>query len=464
MSDQHVPDPSQKSRPLASSAGADSVAPPPPSNNLDSDITDELTDHLSLVSRDLQLAGHPPQEANQIAHHKFGDVAAIRRRLWWIQQGDEVMLRTAFAIVLVVLVLAVAALGIGGWRISETMNELGATLAEVSAAQNASLQYSRQPDRGLSIQGRLYVGDRSKPASFSEVHLYHLPDIKLVERLSADKDGRFATAPLPPGQYFVIAPLVGESNPVVAQREPLDRSALFVAQSAPINVYPWSTDTNVEMDLKIFPTGELSFELTRSVMFNITPKEADQSKSGGVLRTFETVLFLVIPNDGARLPEPNVWKSDMKWPLMGAYNYSHTSTQAYRADDIKRRRIFVGQPTDFDRLHGAQSVPVFRVGKYTAGAYLRVFEITRFGGPSRGKSQTPEQILTELPTDQKATFEVVDGRRAHLRVTPPDGFEDQARAALEESFEDDERLQALLDRVWPVKVEFLGQQEISKRD
>ncbi|MEX2141638.1 MAG: permease prefix domain 1-containing protein [Pirellulales bacterium] len=463
MPDQPPPNPPHDPPPLASSTTADSLAPQTPSN-LDADITDELTDHLSLSARDLQLAGHAPDEAHQIAHQKFGDIATIRRRLWWILKGDVLMLRAALAVVLVVLVLAVAALGIGGWQISQTMNKLRETLAEISAAQKASLPHSRQSDRGLSIQGRLYIGERSKPASFSEVHLYHLPDLKLVERLSADQDGRFATAPLPPGQYFVIAPLVGESNPIVAQREPLDRAALFVAQSAPINVYPWSAGTNVEMDLKMFPTGELSFELTRNVMFNITPKAADQSKRGGVVRSFETVLFLVIPNDGARLPEPNVWKSDLKWPLIGAYNYMHTATQAYRAADIERQRILLGEPTDFDRLHGPQNAPIFQAGTYQAGAHLRIFELTAYGAPSRGKSRMPEQIFAELPADQKVTFEMVANRRAHLRVTPPDGFEEQARAALDESFEDDEKLQALLDRVWPVKVEFLGQHEISQRD
>src|SRR4051812_32538013 len=90
----------------------DIAAPQPQSPDLQSDIADELTDHLALSSRDLQLAGHSADESHQLAHQKLGDITAIRRRLWWIHKGDEFMQRAAFVIVLVVLILAVAALGV----------------------------------------------------------------------------------------------------------------------------------------------------------------------------------------------------------------------------------------------------------------------------------------------------------------------------------------------------------------
>src|SRR5688500_17345192 len=127
------------------------LTPQLPSDTLDTDITDELTDHLSRSARDLQLAGHTPAEANQLAQQKVGDIPSVRRRLWWIQKGDEIMLRAALAVVLVVLVLAVAALGIGGWQISQTMNDLGDTLATMNETQRALLANRAQEDRPLAI-------------------------------------------------------------------------------------------------------------------------------------------------------------------------------------------------------------------------------------------------------------------------------------------------------------------------
>ena len=172
-------------------AAAESVAPSPSPPNLNADITDELTDHLSLAARDLQLAGHPADEAQKLAHQKFGDLAAIRRRLFWIHQGDELMLRTALAIVCAVLVIAVAALGIGNWRMSRTIDDLHSTLATVSQNQKAitdaqkSILESQQQNRPLTIEGQLYVGDRSKPAAGAEVHLYRVSDRKLIDKYAA---------------------------------------------------------------------------------------------------------------------------------------------------------------------------------------------------------------------------------------------------------------------------------------
>ena len=55
MFDPSVPNPPPEPQPPVG-YNADSVAPTPPSTHLDSDITDELADHLSLAARDLQLA------------------------------------------------------------------------------------------------------------------------------------------------------------------------------------------------------------------------------------------------------------------------------------------------------------------------------------------------------------------------------------------------------------------------
>ncbi len=125
------------------------------------------------------------------------------------------MARAALGLAIAVLILAVVGLAIGGWRMNSAINDLGNTLAAINESQKALVDSQKQVNRPLVIRGRLYIGDKSKPADYAEVHLYRLPEAKLVERISADNEGRFITPPLEAGSYFLIAPLVGELNPSV---------------------------------------------------------------------------------------------------------------------------------------------------------------------------------------------------------------------------------------------------------
>ncbi len=114
--------------------------------------------------------------------------------------------------------------------------------------------------------------------------LFDLPNGQLLDHLYADEEGRFVSKPLPPGPYFVLAPLVGKENPIVDQGGGIGpfankQTPLFAIQSEPISVYPWSKKRSVEIDVKMFPVGEVSFELNRPLPKSIEVGEGDQKIS-----------------------------------------------------------------------------------------------------------------------------------------------------------------------------------------
>ncbi len=260
----------------------------PPGSDARGDIDDEIGDHLALAARDLQLAGHANDEARQLALAKFGDVDQIRRKCWWIQQGDAVMARAALGLAIAVLILAVVGLAVGGWRMNSAINDLGDTLAAINESQKSLVDSQKQVNRPLVIRGRLYIGDKSKPADYAEVHLYRLPEAKLIERISADNEGRFITPPLEAGSYFLVAPLVGELNPSVYHAETIkDYVPLFVVQSAPISVFPWAELKEVELDLAMIGVGQISYELTEPLPGEI-PLRIPAKRNGDGLRSISS--------------------------------------------------------------------------------------------------------------------------------------------------------------------------------
>jgi hypothetical protein len=346
MSDQPIPYPPHDPQPLA--GHADSLAPPPSSSNLDADITDELTDHLALSARDLQLTGHAPTEAHQIAQQKFGDIATIRRRLFWIHQGDEVMLRTALAVICAVLIVAVAALGIGNWRMSRTIDDLHGTLADVSEnqkritdAQKIILE-AQQLNRPLSIQGLLYLGDPSKPAAGADVHLYRVSDRKLIDEYTTTPEGRFTTAPQAPDRYFLVAPLVG-ANPNVRRLESStsggfsssassgarsDSGPAFAVQTPPITLSQQNYSPAVELDVRMIPVGQVSFDMSAPMPSFRFPGPARQRDRHQALEsqlrerrislpsTLRSRLQIVLLKEGPPLPVLATRQRELAdWPL-----------------------------------------------------------------------------------------------------------------------------------------------------
>jgi hypothetical protein len=484
-----------------SSPAADSVAPPPSSSNLDSDITDELTDHLSLAARDLQLAGHTPEEAHQLAHRKFGDVATIRRRLWWIHQGDELMLRTALAIVCTVLILAVAALGIGNWRMSRTIDDLHATLGTMSENQKAltdaqkSILETQRLNRPLTIQGHLYVGDPSTPAPGAAVHLYRVSDRKLIEKYTSDARGQFVTAPLAPDRYFIIAPLVGFNFSRVwagAAREKPDAvpdgaRSLFGAQSAPIEVSIDGKQPQIDLDVQPIPVGQVSFDPPRgSVSIHLPDRElrlgrqlsdeqikwlkytfelASSLRDKGISFPIQlhSVLRVVMVKQGPDVPDliPSRISNDEQWSVgRGIYGGGLEKTQAWAGHWSS------DQPLFFGRL--GRGFDLCETGKYRFAAYLTLQEFNP-GGSELGasRSEDRERVALErmqsLPPGNVQHIEVQEGRRTHLRLIAPADFDKEVLAAME-NVSNQADFDALFDRVWPVQVEQFGYEEMILKD
>jgi hypothetical protein len=462
-----VPNPQHESQLLAG-AHADSAAPPSPSTNLDSDITDELTDHLALASRDLQLAGHTGDEVQKLAHQKFGDIAALRRRLWWIQKGDEVMLRTAFAIVLVVLVLAVAALGIGGWQISQTMSELGDALATMNETQRALLASREKEERPLAIRGRLYVGDKSQPASYASVDVYSLPGGKNVETLVADEDGRFGTSSLEAGHYSLLAKLVSSDDDSDTPSHLLPD--FYAIQSQPISVYPWSKDTPVELDVAMIKYGRVTLELTKPFPQVIDVKLPNSAGDRKV--TAYPALALAIPVSKGIKTLPIRRLSDSQkfdWPVVGIKGAQESDHDLFDASKFNygnyqaEQPLPIGKPIPFSRV---QHRGAFRTGTYQVGAYMTFgYSIPDVPSDVSVAIHPTWQIigesnLTTLPEQSRASFEVVDKRRTHLRITPPDDLEQMLRQAIAETEGDEKKLQELQQKAYAVKLEVVGQMDL----
>jgi hypothetical protein len=485
----------------ASRDAVDSLAPSPESPNLDSDITDELTDHLSLAARDLQLAGHTAAEANQIAHDRFGDVATIRRRLWWIHQGDEVMLRTALAIVCGIVIVAVAALGIGNWRMSRTIDDLHATLATMSENQKAitdaqkSILETQRLNRPLTIQGRLYVGDPSKPAPGAAVHLYRVSDRKLFEKYTTDARGQFATAPLAPDRYFVIAPLVGFNPSRVWAGAPREKPVavpdgarrLFGAQSAPIEVSIDGQQPQIDLDVQPIPVGQVSLDPPQvSVSLHLSDRElrlgrqlSDEQikwlkhmheialslRDKGIQfpERMHSVLRVVMVKQGPDLPDLVLSRTanEIQWSAgRGLYGGEYEITQAWAGHWSGDQTFFVS------RL--GRGFDLCETGQYRVAAYLTLQE-SNPGGSERGanRSEDRERIAQErmqsLPPGDAQDLEVQEGRRTHLRLIAPADFDKEVLSAIENA-SNQEEFDALFDRVWPVKVEKLGYEEMILKD
>jgi hypothetical protein len=460
---------------------ADSLAPQPPPADLHSDITDELTDHLALSARDLQLASHTPDEAQKLAHQKFGNIATIRRRLWWIQKGDEIMLRATLAVVLVVLVLAVAALGIGGWQISRTMNELGETLATMNETQRALLANRQQGDRPLAIRGRLYLGDKSKPASYASVDVYSLPEGNKVDTLMADEQGRFSTSSSLAGHYTILAPLIAKKT----DQSPRLIPDFFAIQSRPISVYPWSKDTTIELDVAMVDYGQVSVELATPF-----PRKIELTAAGKKIM-IRPSLVVAIPIRSQQLPIQRHNEQDF-WPIVGLRDVREQEHNQIGFHDLdpdrpdwepgEARNIYetpvaAGRPFTFCRvlpLADRRRSDAFRAGSYRVEAYVYWRVVAGEGGSPFSEATQSAWRPTEIDTSQllpqsQCPIEVVDGRRAHLLITPPKDLEKSLREELSKilgdanqilSEEQNARLLSEQRKARPVKLEFAGQREL----
>ena len=71
-----------------------------------------------------------------------------------------------------------------------------------------------------------------------------------------------------------------------------------------------------------------------------------------------------------------------------------------------------------------------------------------------------ESNLTTLPEESRASFEVADQRRTHLRITPPGDLEQTLREMVAQTDGDEKKIQELQRKPFAVKVEVVGQMDL----
>jgi hypothetical protein len=349
---------------------------------------------------------------------------------------------------------------------NQTIGELGTALATMNETQRALLESREREDRPLAIRGRLYLGDKSKPASYASVDVLSLPEGKRVDTLMADEDGRFGTSSLPAGHYTILAPLVPKKNKQSLQPVP----DFFAVQSRPISVYPWSKDASVELDVAMVGYGQVSFELVRPFPTVIPVKH------NNVTATIFPALVVAIPSDTKQIPIRELRSAEgMEWPVIGLHNLRQSEVQFFHSEGVSLGGdsppehvgpMLAGKPIFYERVPNQSRSDAFRAGAHTVEAYITCRLVTDTGfaivgqqAIGDGKGIVSPSSNAVLPDESKCVVDVVDGRRTHLRITPPDDLEEVLRAQIEQSLDDEKAFQTLQLQRHPVKLETLGQQE-----
>jgi hypothetical protein len=331
------------------------------------------------------------------------------------------------------------------------------------------LKSREKEDRPLAIRGRLFLGDKSKPASYASVDVYPLPGGKKIDTLVADEDGRFGTSSLEAGHYALVAKLI----PIKEHSDtpPYLVPDFYAIQSRPISVYPWSKDTTVELDVKIIEYGRVTFELAKPFPQVI---EIDLLVDGLNRKvTLYPALAVAIPKDQSIEMLPIRRLSDSQhvdWPITGIAGRQVTDHMLYditifnNGEYTNKQSVPVGKPIAFPRVPTKWGV--FTAGRYQAGAYM-TFSYSIGEVPSEAPSgiQPAWQIIGEsnlstLPSESRASFEVANHRRTHLRITPPDDLERALREAVAQTDGELKRLQELQQKALAVKLEVVGQAEL----
>jgi type II secretory pathway pseudopilin PulG len=185
----------------------------PAEEALAEELRAEFADHVASARERLEQQGVAAGDAQRRALDQFGDVAAVVRRCWWIRKGEEMMNRAISITLLVVLIAGLASLGVAGWQVQRAvggrMDRLSEQLASLAETQQSLLAQQAQT-LPVRIRGRLYLGDPSKPAAKAKLWIYRFTpgsEMNRLRRVETDAQGNFNSGPLPPGAYFVAAPL-----------------------------------------------------------------------------------------------------------------------------------------------------------------------------------------------------------------------------------------------------------------
>ncbi len=222
---------------------------------LEEQLAAEIADHLAAAASDLTRRGEAEDQAARLAQERFGDVARVKRQVWWIHNGEEVMFRTAGIALLSLLTIGVAVVGFGSCQMQRNLaartNELSEQLTSLTATQQAMLAQQRPPE----ITGIAYVGDLSRPAKDVEIQVFRFseeppstmsPGVSgvMARRLRTDAQGRFESGILQAGEYCVLAPLLDPEG-----KFDEDRLLFKRLQSHPLYLVAGVGKSTVDMNL-----------------------------------------------------------------------------------------------------------------------------------------------------------------------------------------------------------------------
>ena len=225
----------------------------PTTDPIAAQIEAEIADHLATSAERLTAAGTPTDEAQRQTRKKFGDVAAIGRRCWWIQQGDALMFRGAIVSLIVILCVVLAITTIGSWqsqsRMADQMNALSQQLKALAERPEPTPAVNKPAE----LKGKLFINSPDQPAKGAEVIIARVDDGEIVRRVTTSATGEFQSGPLPAGDYTVLSKLL-----------PPRTDQPHGVQSAPIFVYPGLDTPPVELDVA-FQFGRLQFEPSRAL-------------------------------------------------------------------------------------------------------------------------------------------------------------------------------------------------------
>lgn len=104
---------------------------PRPAREIEGDILAELQFHLDMKTRDLEAAGMNPEQARQTAQEKFGDLDRVFQRCRRAQLGERIMMQRILFVMMIVLIGAVAFLGVQAHEASASNRETAAALARI---------------------------------------------------------------------------------------------------------------------------------------------------------------------------------------------------------------------------------------------------------------------------------------------------------------------------------------------
>jgi hypothetical protein len=227
-------------------------------------------------------------------------------------------------------------------------------------------------------------------------------------------------------------------------------------------------DTSVELDVAMIPYGQVSFELTRPLPQEIQVEELGELKRQA---TIYPALAIAIPENSHNLPILRLDDSrQFDWPVVGLFGRRENEHEIFVAKspaDVvypfadQFRQIETSKPIVFRRHPDQLRGDVFRSGKYDMAVYITFSYIGSGDGEGlRAMELFGASNLATLPDTSRATIEVVEGRRTHLRITPPDKLETVLREEIAKTLGDVAKIAAEQQKPRPVQLEAVGQTDM----